>query len=211
MQLATADANNPDDDADDRRPEREEEQEAWADGIGVRVGPKAEGGSDNDEKKRAGACEQQGESDPGPRGLEIGAHEALSDDTIVWMAAGGKRWAYQVELRSSQTDSVSIDLHQQRLNGDAYCPSAILAGRGHSVFLTAIVDRALLAGGPPRWAAARLLARGKPGIGARAEVQRQACGTAGRRLKLPVDRHHRPHHRARAIETPILLQQLFLA
>jgi PAS domain S-box-containing protein len=35
-----------------------------------------------------------------------------------------------LKLRSDQTDSVSVDLHQQRLNGaDACCPSAILAAR----------------------------------------------------------------------------------
>jgi hypothetical protein len=33
-----------------------------------------------------------------------------------------------LKRRSDQTDTVSVDLHQQRLNGmDACCPSAILA------------------------------------------------------------------------------------
>src|SRR5207244_4944099 len=70
--------------------ERDEQQEARNDVSEVGIRQQDDSGSDDDEKERGRADDQQAEADLGPGGLEIGTHEALCDDTIIWMAAGGK-------------------------------------------------------------------------------------------------------------------------
>lgn len=58
LPVANADTNDSDGDADDRRPGSEEEQQARTNGIGVRIWPKADSRSDDNEDERTGANDE---------------------------------------------------------------------------------------------------------------------------------------------------------
>ena len=81
----------------------------------------------------------------------------------------------------------------------------------HRVVTTAVAARLRAPGGLLAPAPASLTARGHPGIGARAQVRRQARVAAHRRRKSTFDPHHRAdHNQARAIELPIRIKQVGL-
>jgi hypothetical protein len=74
--VGTTDADDPDDDADDRRPKGEEEQQPSSCGVRIGIGPKTAGRSDDYEHQRAGAEQEECDTNSHPKGLEIGAHAA---------------------------------------------------------------------------------------------------------------------------------------
>ena len=76
MPPTKANANAADDDADDRRPEREEERQARTDRIWVGIRPQADGSRDDDEYERTRANEEQAETDSDQTGLKIWSHAA---------------------------------------------------------------------------------------------------------------------------------------
>ena len=73
MPIARTDTNDPDDDADNRRPDR----------SGIRIRPKADGCSDDVEDERTRANDEQTDADFDPRGLKIRAHVAPIDGSKV--------------------------------------------------------------------------------------------------------------------------------
>ena len=56
--VSANDADDPNENADHSGPESEEEQQPWADRIGIRIGPKANGCRYDNEYQRAGTEDQ---------------------------------------------------------------------------------------------------------------------------------------------------------
>ena len=72
--VSATDTDYPNENADDSGPEGKKEQQSWADRIGIRIGPKAHGGGNDDKDQWARAEDQQPYADSHPPGLEISAH-----------------------------------------------------------------------------------------------------------------------------------------
>ena len=90
-----------------------------------------------------------------------------------------------------------------------FLPSQPSSSTAHRLAAATIDARLCATPGERVPAAARLPARGHLGLSARAKVQRPACGAALCHRKSTLAPPHLPHHhQARAIETPILGQQL---